>query len=119
MRASVAIPRSFVLPFILLLGACGQKSDAQPAAPQPAAPPVAMTQPITTPEVHDAICGCKLQEVRRCGNYVELAGRHVELVWPALGKMEYCKDGEKGARIEITGEMKDKKFVAASYRRVD
>src|SRR5690606_13077958 len=114
----------------LVLAACGPDSGAAeretpaetPAATPadtPAAAPVAEIQRISEPEVHHAICGCQLAEVKRCGNYVELAGQHVPLVWPELGVMEYCKQGPKGADIEITGEMKDGKFVAETYRRVE
>lgn len=118
MRSIHRGPLLLFLPVALLLGACGDEAEVyQPEAPPPATG--AEIQPISTPEVHDAICGCQLADVKRCGNYVELGGRHVEIVWPELGKMEWCKDGEKGARVEITGAMKDGKFVADSYRRVE
>ena len=118
MRPIHRFPLFVLLPFALLLGACEDEPEVYaPEEPPPAT--VAEIQPITTAEVHDAICGCQLADVKRCGNYVELGGRHVEIAWPELGKMEWCKDGEKGARVEITGAMKDGKFVADSYRRVE
>ena len=69
--------------------------------------------------VHDAICGCKLEEVGECGNYVKVADKYVVLEPPSLGVMEFCKDGEKGAKIKVAGEMMGDKFVASSYERVD
>lgn len=77
------------------------------------------TTVIATPHVHDAICGHTLEDVGHCGNYVKIDEKWVEILWPQLGVMEWCKDGKKGARVEITGEMKDGKFVASSYRRVE
>lgn len=125
-----------VLGLAALLFAC--KSDEQtPAKPQtpspapsantPAANPPANTDAtpaagaqathvISTAEVHDAICGHVLEDVGHCGNYVSIDGKWVEILWPAFGKMEWCSKGKAGAKIEITGEMKDGKFVASSYR---
>lgn len=120
----------------LLFAGCGEKpQDNQPpsgdpktgtgapanqgeGANAPAAQPSATTV-IATPHVHDAICGHTLEEVGHCGNYVKIDDKWVEILWPQLGVMEWCKDGKKGARVEITGEMKEGKFVASSYRRVE
>ncbi|MBK8979982.1 MAG: hypothetical protein IPM29_29130 [Planctomycetes bacterium] len=112
----------------VLLAACGSESGDAPATPSGGAPagspppaPVAatITTAITTPEVHDAICGHVLEEVGHCGNYVRIDGRYVELVWPELGKMDYCAAGAAGAKVEIAGAMQDGRFVATSYRRVE
>lgn len=103
---------------LVLLAACTE----EPAAPEggtPAAPPQPAALVIETPEVHDAICGCALDHVKRCGNYVKLEDQYVVLEWPELGKMEYCAEGKAGAKVEIAGAMKDGKFVATSYERVE
>lgn len=97
----------------LALPACGGETTPE----QPATPPAVVE--ITTPELHDACCGCTLPDVGHCGNYVMLGGRHLELDWHELGKMDYCAAGKAGAKIEITGATKDGKFVATSYRRVE
>ncbi|MFO1054491.1 MAG: hypothetical protein U1F36_19900 [Planctomycetota bacterium] len=113
--------RLAILAFSFLLAACTADSD-QPKKPEstPQAPsPATMTKVIETAEVHDAICGHTLKEVGHCGNYISIDGRYVELVWSALGKMEFCEADKKGAKIEVTGAMKDGKFVATSYRRVE
>ncbi|MGE0143404.1 MAG: hypothetical protein AB7I19_10540 [Planctomycetota bacterium] len=118
----------------LLFAGCGEKpqenrtpsGDAKTGAPAnqdagastPAANPAGTTV-IATPHVHDAICGHTLEGVGHCGNYVKIDDKWVEILWPQLGVMEWCKDGKKGARVEITGEMRDGKFVASSYRRVE
>ncbi len=113
MRKSFAI--AFVLSFVL--SSCKEEATKQPEVP--AVTPAAGTHTIAAAEVHDAICGHVLPDVKHCGNFVKLDDKWVEILWPAFGKMEWCKDGEKGAKIEITGEMKDGKFVAGSYRRVE
>lgn len=114
-----------------LLFACtsDEQAPAKPQTPSPApaantpantdATPAAGAQAahvISTAEVHDAICGHVLEDVGHCGNYVSIDGKWVEILWPAFGKMEWCSKGKAGAKIEITGEMKDGKFVASSYR---
>lgn len=111
--------KSFAVAFALsaFLAACKEEASKSPEVP--AAPAASGALTIASAEVHDAICGHVLPEVKHCGNYVKLDDKWVEILWPAFGKMEWCKDGEKGARIEITGEMKDGKFVAGSYRRVE
>lgn len=125
MRTSLAVRLAAALLPAFFLAACGGETEPTKApVPQEtpgagAATPPAMIEAIATPEVHHAVCGHTLDEVGHCGNYVELGGKHVELIWAELGKMEFCKDKAKGAEIEIAGEMKDGKFVATSYRRVE
>lgn len=109
------------LPAILLLTfglvACTSEvatSETPEAGQASSAPRV-----IATPEVHDAICGHVLADVGHCGNYVKIDDEYVVLEWPELGKMEYCGRGEKGAKVEITGEMEDGKFVAKTYKLVE
>ena len=90
----------------------GSSSGADPA-------PTKVTEAIPTAEVHDAMCGHAIEGVGHCGNYVMLDGKYVVLEHPSLGAMEFCEAGKKGAKIEITGAMKDGKFVASTYRRVE
>jgi hypothetical protein len=108
---------------LLLLGflgsACSVEAATSPEPTPPAAAPAAATGTIATAELHDAICGCALPGVGRCGNYVKIDESFVVLEWPELGKMEYCAEGKKGAKVEITGAMKDGRFVAATYKRVE
>ena len=96
----------------------GCTGETAPEGGEPQTPP-AVTTVIETPEIHDAICGCALPDVGRCGNYVKIDDRYVVIEWPELGKMEWCERGKDGARIEITGAMDGDKFVAKSYRQVD
>ncbi len=74
---------------------------------------------IATPEVHDAKCGCKIEGIGRCGNYVMLGDEWTAIEWSELGHMEWCAKGEAGAKVEIAGAMDGDKFVATSYREVE
>jgi hypothetical protein len=113
------LPISILL-LALLGSACTVEASTSPdPAPPAAAPAAAATRTIETAELHDAICGCALPGVGRCGNYVKIDESFVVLEWPELGKMEYCAEGKKGAKIEITGAMKDGRFVAATYERIE
>ena len=91
---------------------------------EPAVEPENADMPADQPAVavaaeYDAICGCSLEGVGVCGNYVEIDGEYVVLEHSSLGVMEFCKDKENGARIKIAGAMTDGKFVTTSYERVD
>ena len=63
----------------------------------------------------NASCGCALEEVGHCGNYVQIDSKYVALANSedlGLGGMEWC--GKENVQVETAGEIKDGKFVAAS-----
>jgi len=70
-------------------------------------------------ELLDAMCGCSIEGIGRCGNYIKMDGEFVVLVHPSLGVMEFCKDKKNGAKVQVTGSMVEGKYVADSYERVD
>ncbi len=80
-----------------------------PEDPIPEAPAVVEAQ------VTKAMCGCSIEGIGVCGNYVSIDGEFVKLVHPTLRVMEFCDHKEKGVEIEIAGEMKDGQFVADSW----
>jgi hypothetical protein len=88
----------------------------QARSTEPTAAATALVKEIATPEVHRAICSHVLPEIGHCGNYVEIDGQWVEVLWPALGAMEWCRQGKTGAEVEITGAMKDGRFVATALK---
>ena len=111
---------AFAAALPLLLSSCS-KEPAEP--PKPATPPGSSTptpvpapdpvaKVIKAPEIHRAVCGHVLEQVGHCGNYVQIDGRYVEILWPELGVMEWCKQGQAGAEVEITGAMKDGKWTS-------
>jgi hypothetical protein len=65
--------------------------------------------------VRNVTCGCSLEEVGHCGNYVEIGSKYLEIANGAdmgLGGMEWC--GKSGVQAETAGEIKDGKFVATT-----
>ena len=68
--------------------------------------------------VHDVKCGCSIDGVGSCGNYILIDGRYVPLIHPSLGEMEFCKHKDAGARIETEGSITDGKFVAKHWKLV-
>ncbi|MCK5941405.1 MAG: hypothetical protein KAI24_05495 [Planctomycetes bacterium] len=92
-------------------------SEQQVEEPPP--PPLPETLVISEPTVHAVKCGCSIDGVRRCGNYIEIAGRYVPIVHPKLGMMEWCSKQDAGAKIETTGELQDGKFVATAWKTVE
>jgi hypothetical protein len=65
--------------------------------------------------VRNVTCGCTLEEVGHCGNYVEIGSNYLEIANGAdlgLGDMEWC--GKSGVQAETAGEIKDGKFVATT-----
>jgi hypothetical protein len=60
-------------------------------------------------------CGCAVEGVGKCGNYVEIDNQYVKLAnWEdlGLGVMEWC--GKKGVHVETAGEIKGGEFFAAT-----
>jgi hypothetical protein len=63
----------------------------------------------------NAVCGCTLDEVGHCGNYVEIGSQYVALANGeklGLGGMEWC--GKSDVKVETAGEIKDGKFLATT-----
>jgi hypothetical protein len=66
-------------------------------------------------DTRNASCGCALEEVGHCGNYVQIDSKYVALANSeelGLGGMEWC--GKSDVKVETAGEVKDGKFIAAS-----
>jgi hypothetical protein len=72
----------------------------------------------TTKEVavREVKCGCSIDGIGKCGNYILVEDQYVELINPTLGKMEFCKHKDKGAKIKVAGLMKDGKYVASDWK---
>jgi len=62
--------------------------------------------------VRNVSCGCKVQGIGECGNYVEIGSQYVEIANSeelGLGEMEWCKLSHVTANV--AGEVKDGIFV--------
>jgi len=110
----------FCLIACLIFVACGsdsQQEDAQSAADSHQEAPVELAVQDMPVEAgtYTVACGCSIESVGHCGNYIDLAGNHVEIANSeelGLGGMEWC--GKSDVTAEASGEVKDGKFVAAS-----
>lgn len=117
--------RVFLLPLACLpLWACNPSSTAEPktdsgaeeAAPSgetaaAASPP---DQPVSG--THAVTCGCSLEHVGHCSEWVEVEGTFVELQLPEsadLGKMPFC--GKHDLKATVEGELKDGKVIATKF----
>jgi len=85
------------------------------AAPAKADVPAVVDAAVT---ILDAKCGCSIEGVGHCGNFVMIEGKYVPLVHASLGKMEFCKQKAAGAKIEVKGAMKDGKYIAEQWQLV-
>ncbi len=110
---------SFVLASTLLV-ACTVESSSVPAAATPPAAEstVAAPAPTAAAHVHELACGCVLDAVGHCAEYIRDDGEFVELVPPVdLGSMPFC--GKDGLSARVDGELKDGKFVASTFAYVE
>jgi len=101
----------------MILMACGSDSgESEPeAAVDQTTQQVTLDDTIVELATRNVSCGCALEEVGSCGNYVEIESKYVEIANGeelGLGKMEWCK--KEGVQAESAGEIKNGKFVAAT-----
>jgi hypothetical protein len=87
-----------------LTACCGDKTTETPVDPVPA-----KTASIST----HVQCGCTIESVGQCGNFVEIDTKYIPIANDkeiGLGHMEWCKQGPVAA--DVAGEVVDGKFVA-------
>lgn len=95
-----------------------KSEDAATHTPEEAAvhtDDVAIQDMVVELATRNVSCGCKLEEVGHCGNYIEIDSKYVEIANGealGLGKMEWC--GKEGVQVESAGVLKDGKFVGAT-----
>ena len=65
--------------------------------------------------LHELICGCALPEVGKCGEFIKVDEKFVELTGDLnLGHMPFCK--KKDLKAWVDGDVKDGKFIAKSFK---
>ena len=106
------------LSLLLTLAAAGCTSEAKTEPVDPAKNDAPLANQ-TAAVIHDVKCGCSIDGIGRCGNYIMIDGNYVPLVHPSLGKMEFCSQKAAGAKIETKGAMKDGKFVAETWKLIE
>lgn len=106
---------------LLLLAACSgsseEKSQANEGGDAVKTEAVAESSEPVVVELaeHNVLCGCAVEGVGACGNYIEVNGNFVAIAnWEemGLGSMEWC--GKQGMVAEASGEVKDGKFYAVT-----
>lgn len=106
---------------LLLITACGGSSEEGSQTTQgdtgEAAQQIEQTAETVPVELatRRVACGCAIEDVGSCGNYIEIDGDYVVIansVELGLGAMEWC--GKEGVTAESSGELKDGRFFAAT-----
>jgi len=112
---------SFVLSLPIAFGACTTDEPKEGAKPETPAQgePANQEEQAAKAVIHDVKCGCSIDGVGSCGNYIMIDGKYVPMIHASLGKMEWCAQKAKGAKVETVGAMKDGKFVAESWKTVE
>ena len=100
-----------ILALALPLFACTSEVEAEANAP------AASTLANMTIEKsnHTVQCGCSIDGIGKCGNYVEIENQFVQIANSAeadLGAKEWCKHGP--TKADVAGEIKDGKLVVSS-----
>ncbi|MEO0651502.1 MAG: hypothetical protein AAFZ65_12575 [Planctomycetota bacterium] len=104
---------------LLPLAACGTEatdsgSQAPPAAPQTLADVVPSAQATE----HAVVCGCALEEVGHCSEWIDVEGEWVELELPIdMGSMPFCR--KDGLVAKVDGEVQGETFVATTFAYVE
>ena len=76
--------------------------------------PAGATAPTAQATVHALKCGCAIESIGECGNYIEVDGQYAELKAPIdLGPMAFCH--KDGLRARVDGRLENGVFVATSF----
>jgi hypothetical protein len=100
--------------FVMACGSGGQDSKTEATADDTHAQAAVQDMAVEL-ATRNVSCGCVLEEIGHCGNYIEIESRYVAIAngeQLGLGGMEWC--GKQGVQAESAGEIKNGKFVAAT-----
>lgn len=115
-----------LLSLVLVCGlvACGSDSKTESAdTTTPATPEASEAAAVAveiTEEEHNVICGCKIDSVGRCGNYIEFDGEFAQITNSkevGLGGMEWCSSSDD--RAIVSGTRTGSEFVATKVQAVE
>ena len=109
---------------VLLMGACSESNESQEQSAQVSEEAVA-EQTEETQQAEEIVavelatrkvsCGCAIESIGACGNYVEIDGNFAYIANSTdfgLGSMEWC--GKEGVTAESSGELKGDQFYAST-----
>lgn len=105
--------RSFGALFSLTVVLCLPLSCTEGGGGAGGAPETAAT-PASLGTVHALKCGCAIESVGHCGEYIEVEGQWVALKAPIdLGSMPFCH--KDGLRARVEGRVENGVFVATAF----
>ncbi len=108
--------RLLLLCLALPLAACTAEVEVDGDTPAAPATQVDMADMAVASGTHNVRCGCSIEDIGRCGNYIEVENQFVEIANGSdlgLGVMEWCSSGP--AEAVAAGEIKDGKFIASAF----
>lgn len=114
-------PGFWLVPLLLIPVACGGSSDSKETSSNDANMNTEANAPDPGPRksgpidgVYAVQCGCQIDGINACGNYVHVGGHAFEIEGDlGLGAMEWCSvDGTKQAKIQ--GNLDGDKCYATS-----
>ena len=102
---------SLVLPLFV---ACSGEGHDHPHPHDDGTPEVTAPAPTADAQVHAVECGCTVEGVGKCSEYIQVDGEMVPLKLPVdMGSMPFC--GKSGLHARCDGEMVDGVFVASTF----
>lgn len=100
----------------LLAFGCGGENQAA-EKPDDYAPAKGSGAGTMAASVYDVVCGCAIDSIGKCGEYIVVDGKHLVLTGDlGLGDMPFCK--KDGLKAKVEGKVEDGKFVATSFEYV-
>ena len=99
----------------ILLAGCGGPSESTSGAANEGQP-VPAIMALQAALEYDVECGCTIEAIGHCGNYLKLDDKFLEITGVDLGPMEFCE--KEGLKAKIAGEVVDDKFAATSFEYV-
>ena len=67
-------------------------------------------------KVRDVKCGCSIDGIGKCGNFILFDGNYYPLLNETLGEMEFCQFKDAGCKIKVAGAMKNGQYVADQWK---
>lgn len=100
---------SFLAAILLFPVACADAGAGKESA--------GATAPSAQAAVHGLRCGCAIESVGKCGNFIEVEGQYLPLKAPIdLGPMAFCE--QDGLKARADGRVENGAFVATTFAYV-
>ncbi|MAE28177.1 MAG: hypothetical protein QF724_04445 [Planctomycetota bacterium] len=105
---------------VLPLFACTQVApapaeQAQSESPAPTSSSAPAADQAVAAGAHTVKCGCVIEEVGHCGNYISIDGSFLPIANGkelGLGRMEWC--GQGAVSVQAAGSVKGGEFIAST-----